>query len=92
MRWRRNGALKAPTQMFLSPDELRELTARRMPSAQARVLAAMGVAFRRRPDGTLAVPERAVAECFGVESRREIEPNWSALDAAKAQPRKSRAA
>lgn len=34
--------------MFLTPDELRELTRKRTNCAQARVLAAMGVAFRRR--------------------------------------------
>lgn len=41
--------------LALSPDELRELTARRRSDAQARVLDFMGIPYRARPDGTLAV-------------------------------------
>lgn len=41
--------------MILSPDELVTLTARQRKSAQARVLAAIGVPYRRRPDGSLVV-------------------------------------
>lgn len=41
--------------MFLTADELRQLTDKPRPSAQARVLDFMGIPYRRRPNGTLAV-------------------------------------
>ena len=47
--------------MILSPDDLIELTGKRRSAAQREVLAAMGIAYRVRPDGTLAVL-RVVAE------------------------------
>lgn len=47
--------------MILSPDDLVELTGKRRSGAQREVLTAMGIAFRVRPDGTLAVL-RVVAE------------------------------
>ena len=39
----------------LSEDDLVELTGKRRSSAQARVLDFMGIPYRSRPDGTLAV-------------------------------------
>lgn len=47
--------------LTLSAPELRELTGKRRSDAQARVLEHMGIAYSRRPDGSLAVL-RAVAE------------------------------
>lgn len=41
--------------LCLTPEEIRDLTAKERPSAQARALDAMGILYRRRPDGTLAV-------------------------------------
>jgi hypothetical protein len=41
--------------MFLTPDELEELTHRKYGAWQARVLDDMKIRYRRRPDGTLAV-------------------------------------
>lgn len=41
--------------LALTHDELIELTGKRRPSAQARALRAMGVAYIPRPDGTLVV-------------------------------------
>lgn len=41
--------------MILSSAEIEALTAKLKPSAQARVLEHMGIPYRRRPDGTLAV-------------------------------------
>lgn len=40
---------------FLNDAELEELTHKARPSAQARALVAVGIPFRRRPDGTLLV-------------------------------------
>lgn len=41
--------------MFMTPEELADLTHKVRPSAQARILAAMGIEFKMRPDKTLAV-------------------------------------
>ena len=41
--------------MLLTPEQVQELTGRKRPGWQARVLEHMGIPFRRRPDGTLAV-------------------------------------
>jgi len=41
--------------IVLTDDELVELTKKERPSAQARVLDFMGIQYRPRPDGTLAV-------------------------------------
>lgn len=40
---------------FLADDEVRELTHRERPAAQARALDAVGIPYRRRLDGTLLV-------------------------------------
>ncbi len=40
---------------FLTDDEVRELTHRERPAAQARALDAVGIPYRRRLDGTLLV-------------------------------------
>ena len=40
---------------WLSDSEVKDVTHRRQPAAQARVLQSWGVTFRRRPDGTLLV-------------------------------------
>lgn len=46
---------------WLTDDELRAATHRRRPLAQARALSAIGVPFKRRPDGTLLVGRDAMA-------------------------------
>lgn len=46
---------------WLTDAELREATHRRRPLAQARALSAIGVPFKRRPDGTLLVGRDAMA-------------------------------
>ena len=43
--------------MILSPDTLRELTGKQKSPAQARVLDALGIPYRRRPDGSIVVFE-----------------------------------
>lgn len=47
--------------MLLTPDDLVELTGKRRSAGQREVLTALGIAYRIRPDGTLAVL-RVVAE------------------------------
>lgn len=41
--------------MILTQEQLSELTGRRRHDAQAKVLRHMGIEFRQRPDGSLAV-------------------------------------
>ena len=41
--------------LVLSPDELIELTGKQRRSAQAKVLTALAIPFRVRPDGSLLV-------------------------------------
>ena len=47
--------------MTLSPDDIEALTGKRRPAAQRAVLSSLGIAYKVRPDGTLAVL-RVVAE------------------------------
>jgi hypothetical protein len=56
---------------FLSPDELVALTRRRRSDAQARELVAMGIPYRARTDGTLAVLRAAVDAILGVPDQSQ---------------------
>jgi hypothetical protein len=56
--------------MILTPDELAELTARTRPRAQAEVLAALGIPYRTRPDGTLVVLRQVVLAVLGAQQER----------------------
>lgn len=72
--------------MFLERDELKALTQRVQYKAQARMLRSMGVEFRTRADGTLAVMREHVQKIFGNEPEKrangkEFSPNWDALNA-----------
>ena len=73
--------------MFLTDDELRDLTGKARPSAQVRVLRAMGIEHRVRPDGSLAVSrshvEGLLGGAAGVNVGTHKQPNWSALDATQ---------
>lgn len=52
----------------LSTEELLSYTGKTRPSAQARVLTAWGIPYRRRPDGSLAVLRLHVEEqALGLE-------------------------
>ncbi len=52
--------------MFLTGKELAELTNRSRRDAQARVLRAMGIEHRVRPDGSVAVLKAHVDLLFGA--------------------------
>lgn len=52
--------------MILTQDQLSELTGRRRHDAQAKVLRHMGIEFRQRPDGSLAVSKAHVDAVLGV--------------------------
>ncbi|WP_231586646.1 DUF4224 domain-containing protein [Cupriavidus basilensis] len=68
--------------MTLSPDELKELTHRCRPGAQARALRAMGIEHKVRPDGSVAVLRSHVEGQMGAPKERakvaSWEPNWGA--------------
>lgn len=55
--------------MILSEQELRTLTGKQRPSAQARVLDRLAIPYRTRPDGTLVVI-RASVEAPSLGSAR----------------------
>lgn len=71
--------------MFLSKEELRDLTNRIQYAAQIRILRGMGIQHRVRPDGSVAVMRSHVEVLFGVQSRSvtrtPVEPNWRAIHA-----------
>lgn len=52
--------------MILTQEQVSELTGRRRRDAQAKVLRHMGIEFRRRPDGSLAVSRAHVDAVLGV--------------------------
>lgn len=74
--------------MFLDTDEVRELTDKSRYTSQVKVLRAMGIEHRTRPDGSIAVLRSHVEQIMsgGGPARRrpDAEPNWGALHAARA--------
>ncbi len=75
--------------MFLTGDDLHELTNRIHHSKQALVLRSMGIEHRIRPDGSVAVLRRHVEELLGVvaiatRKSKITEPDWRALNATRA--------
>ena len=69
--------------MFLTEAEIRDLTGRRVKSAQVKVLRYMGIEHRPRPDGSVAVLRAHVEHQLGKQepapATREVEPNWAAI-------------
>ena len=73
--------------MFLTREEIRGLTTRIQYSAQVKILRAMGIEHRVRPDGSVAVLRMHVEQLLGGESKQRNEsikePNWGALHATR---------
>lgn len=72
--------------MFLDDVELRSMTKRVQRSAQAKMLRSMGIVFKQRADGTLAVLRSHAEKEFGAGQDRqpkakEFQPNWEGLNA-----------
>lgn len=70
--------------MFLSRDEIHELTQRTRYTAQIRALRAMGIEHRVRPDGSITVLRKHIESELGHDQKpsrttRREEPNWDAL-------------
>ena len=73
--------------LFLTPEELQELTGRKRASAQIRALRAIGVEHKIRPDGHPVVLRAHVEALLGATpgvSSEQYEPNWSMIDDAAA--------
>lgn len=71
--------------MFLTEDELRQLTGKKQWPAQARALRAMGIQHKTRPDGHVLVLRSHVEALLGGAHEAKVavpEPDWSAIDAS----------
>lgn len=71
--------------MFLTPEELVELTHAKRSNAQVRALCMMGIEHKQRPDGSVVVLRAHVERLFGGTTTSEkphqkIELNLAALD------------
>ena len=71
---------------FLEQQEINSLTNRLRRGAQANVLRAMCIEYKKRPDGSIAILRAHVLKAFGGEpaverSKRKKEPgpNWAAI-------------
>jgi hypothetical protein len=68
--------------MFLSADELVELTGRRQRESQAQALRMMGIEHKMRADGRLVVSRRHVEQVLGVAPAGPVDVDamidWSA--------------
>lgn len=64
--------------LWLTPEEVAELTARKRWTAQCRVLARMGVVFTPNAVGRPLV-ERAAVTSAPTKPRAKREPNWNAI-------------
>lgn len=69
--------------MILTGTQLRSLTGKTHRDAQLRVLMALGVTHKVRPDGSILVSEAHVERLLGglpnAKVRASNEPNWAAL-------------
>lgn len=69
--------------MFLTPEEVAELTGRQRSDAQLRALRFMGIEHRVRPDGSLAVSRAHVEAILGgvvyaaKKCKKPIQPDFS---------------
>jgi hypothetical protein len=68
--------------MFLTREELVELTGRVQRSSQEQVLRGMGIEHKVRADGRIIVSRRHVEQVLGADESRgdaaDIMPDWSA--------------
>ena len=71
--------------IFLDTEEIKSLTKRTVRPAQVRVLMAMGIEHKVRPDGSVAILRAHINKVFdgdpdGSQKKiKEIAPNWAAI-------------
>lgn len=69
--------------MFLTDEELISLTQKKRRATQSKVLNALGITHKMRPDGSLVVLRSHVEKVLGggvpQATPPEPEPNWGAL-------------
>jgi hypothetical protein len=71
--------------LFLNPSEIEGLTFRVRRSAQVKVLRAMGVEHKVRPDGSVAILRDHVSKVFDGSTStthrrpKSVAPNWAAI-------------
>lgn len=83
--------------MFLSTDEIKNLTGKHQKTAQMRALKHMGIEHKVRPDGALVVLRSHIEKLLDgavqlIKSDRLLEPNWSALNGTSQKSGKQRTA
>lgn len=69
---------------FLTAGEVRELTDRVNMSSQVKVLRAMGIEHRMRPDGSVVILRSHVNKVFdgiagSASKTKSVSPNWGAI-------------
>lgn len=62
--------------LWLDPDDVSTLTARRRWSAQCNALSAMGIPFLRNAAGRPLVERGAISISRSASRKRSTEPNW----------------
>lgn len=70
--------------MFLTYDEIVELTGRKRQDCQLDRLRYMGIEHKLRPDGSIAILTSHVNKVFGgieamPKTQKRVEPNWWAV-------------
>jgi hypothetical protein len=79
------GNMTTPS-LFLTKEEIADLTGRHVARAQLAALNAMGIEYKIRPNNTIAVLRDHILKVFdgapdSSYQAKEIAPNWAALDA-----------
>jgi len=69
------------TDTFLDGPEVIALTNKKVRPAQVRVLRAMGIEHKVRPDGSVAILRAHITKVFGgvTFAAQQISPNWDAI-------------
>jgi hypothetical protein len=67
----------AMTTMFLTEDDLTELTGKRQNAARIRVINSMGIQHKLRPDGSIGVLRAHVERLVGEAPKRNENPEWT---------------
>lgn len=70
--------------LFLTPEELVDLTMKQRSHSQECVLRFMGIPHKLRPDGSIAVLREHITKIFGgaVDTPKQTKkqtPNWAAI-------------